>query len=730
MEQKILKLIGVKGTFKKDVVPMMNYSSANITTSGAGYVVSLFYLKFLTDVVNLKPELAGLVTMVAVLWDAVTDPIMGVIADRTRSKYGKHRRYILWGMPLFCVSFLMMWNGYGFDGREEPVKTFIYFTVSYMLYKTAYTIIDIPHVAMLPELAPDYDLRIQYNSVGYIFNSFGMFPSFFLASAILGIFGFSTPKAGAQKPMLIMGIILAIVYGICLFITFKRTRERSSLNLKVEKFDFKALMKEYKYVFINRSFRQYFFMSLTYNIATFFYTTTLIYYIEYIAKLPTMYTIFTTIAGVFEASSFPLNYALTIKFGKKKCGTIVTPLMVAGFAVCLLMNPTAENESSIIWKIILMATAVLYPFGKSGLGYVAQNILPDISDVDEAITGRRREGVIGTFNTFIKKTVSGVMSSVVMFILGGFGLIVGDELDEILKVNPDFQQSSSALLGVRICITFVPIAFTLISLFLLYRFKMTKKDHTIIRAAVATKHKYGSVALSEEEIAIVEDITGQKYETTWLGKNNGKNSKYALEPNEDGEYQILIDIEEEMKRIRNSKEGKKALNNDIVAETKIDINQKEPAAPEKGFMTSLKALVFYLIQWTWGLSVNLVGGIAYLICTKLLGYRWQRFGYSRIVFVPWKGGGLSLGLFIFMKNNHSKKTWTYNTRIHEYGHTWQCLLLGPLYWIIIAIPSFIWCNCFAGYRKKNNVPYSALYCESWANSWGQKFSKMKQTEQH
>ncbi len=572
MEQKILKLLGVKGTFKKDVVPMMNYSSANITTSGAGYVVSLYYMKFLTDVVNLPLGWAGLVTTVAVVWDAITDPMMGVITDRTRSKYGKHRRYILWGMPLLCLSFIMMWNGYGFDGRTEPLKTFIYFTFAYMLYKTAYTVIDIPHVAMLPELAPDYDLRIQYNSVGYIFNSFGMFPSFFLVSAILGSFGFSTPQAGAQKPMLIAGIILAVVYGLSLFTTFKRVREKPSLDLKTEKFDFKHLMNEYKYVVKNRAFREYFFMSLCYNIATYFYTTTLIYYIEYVAKLPSMYTLFTTIAGAFEAASFPLNYALTIKFGKKKCGAIVTPLMLAGFAVCLLMNPTAENEGSIIWKIILMATAVLYPFGKSGLGYVATNILPDISDVDELITGRRREGVIGTFNTFIKKTVSGVMSSVVMFILGGFGLVVGDELQDKLAVDPGFQQSDSALLGVRICITFAPIVFTLISLFLLHRFQMTKKEHTLIRAAVATKHKYGSVALSEEEIGIMEKISGQKYENTWLGKDNNKTDAHALELNDNGEYQILVDIEEEMKKIRTSKEGKKAQKK---AEEKIENDSLE-----------------------------------------------------------------------------------------------------------------------------------------------------------
>ncbi len=551
--QKVMKVIGVKGDFKTTVMPMINYSSANITTSGAGYVVSLYYMKFLTDVVNLDLKWAGLVTTIAVVWDAITDPIMGVVTDRTRSKFGKHRRYILWGMPLFVLSFAMMWNSYGLDGANEPLKAFIYYTVAYMLYKTAYTIIDIPHVAMLPELAPDYDLRIQYNSVGYIFNSFGMFPSFFLTAAILGYFGFSVPSSGAHKPMLIAGLVLAAVYGICLYNTFKRTREKPSLDMKLEKFDIRHLLNEYKFVVMNKAFREYFFMSLCYNIATYFYTTTLIYYIEYIAKLPSYYTLFTTIAGAFEAASFPLNYALTMKFGKKKCGSIVTPLMLAGFAVCLLMNPTPENEGALIWKVILMATAVLYPFGKSGLGYVATNILPDISDVDELITGRRREGVIGTFNTFIKKTVSGVMSSVVMFILGGFGLVVGDELEKAKALNPAFQQSDSAILGVRICITFAPIVFTLISLFLLHKFKMNKKEHTIIRAAIATKHKYGNVTLTDEEVAIMEDISGQKFETTWLGQNN-EGEAHPLELNENGEYAVLVEIEEEMAKIRNSKE--------------------------------------------------------------------------------------------------------------------------------------------------------------------------------
>lgn len=157
----------------------------------------------------------------------------------------------------------------------------------------------------------------------------------------------------------------------------------------------------------------------------------------------------------------------------------------------------------------------------------------------------------------------------------------------------------------------------------------------------------------------------------------------------------------------------------------IDITKKEPASPEKNTANTLKKVLFYLIQWTWGLPVNLIGGIIFLFCTKIKKRRWQHFGYAYIVYLPWNSGGLSLGLFIFMKDNHKNKVWTYNTRIHEYGHTWQCLILGPLYYIVIAVPSAIWCNFFEGYRKKNNISYYKLYCEAWANTFGQKFSKMK-----
>ncbi len=555
MEQKILKLLGVKGTFKKDVLPMINYSSANITTSGSGYVISLYFTLFLTGVVNLEPEKAAIITFIAGIWDAVIDPFIGILTDRTRSKYGRHRRYILWSMPLYAVSFALLWNSYGLDGRERPVQAVVYFTIVYVLYKTAYSFVDVPHVAMLPELAPDYDLRTQYNSVGYIFNSFGMFPSFFLAMGVLAMFGFSDPESGAEFPMLLVGIILAVVYALCLTHTFRKVREKPSLDMVLEKFDFKYFLQEYALVVKNKAFRQYFTMSLFYNTACNFYRSSLVFYIRYIARLIKLYGLFTTIEGVFEASAFPFNYAMTMKHGKKKCANVVTPLMIIGFALCLFMNPTDKNSGSIIWTVLLMLTAVTYPFGKSGIGYAATNIFPDISDIDEAITGRRREGVIGTFNTLIKTCVSTTVQSLVLVILGRFGLVTGSEVTEYEKTTGLlYHQPDSALLGVRLCVAIIPIALALISLFLLHKFKMNKADHRLICAAVATKHRYGNVTLTEEQIKTVEQITGQKYEKTWLGQNN-EGEDHPVEANEDGEYEILLEKEAEMAAIRT---GKKA----------------------------------------------------------------------------------------------------------------------------------------------------------------------------
>ncbi len=551
MGERIKKAIGVEGDFKTSILPMINYSYANMYMGGAGYIISMYFTVFLTDVVNLSLNQAGVIVMIATVWDAVTDPVMGIITDRTRSKTGKHRRYLLLGIPLMVLSYTLLWNSFGLNGAENPTLAIAYFVVVYMLYKTAYTVIGVPHTAMLPELAPEYNLRTQYNSVGYLFNSAGMVPSFLIVVVILEIFGSGDNLTSASKtPFLVFGIALSVIFGLSVFLTYSKTREPSSLGNKLEPFDLKYLIREYVLVFKNKSFRQYFFMSLAYQFSTGFYSNSKVYYIKYLANQYSKYAIFNAVAGVAEAGAFPLNYALTMKYGKKKCGNIVTPLMVAGLAIGLIMQ-TSDSTSGvgIIWVVLMFISMILYNFGMSGLGFVSTNIFPDLTDVDEMITGRRREGVISTFSTLIKKSVSGVMAALVGFTLQGFGLVTGDVVSDFEKnTGTLYTQTDSAIWGVRICVAVIPIVASIIALVLLKSFKMTKEDHTMIRAAIATKQKYGTVTLTEEEKKRCEAISGQKFENTWLGQDISEEI-HTLELDENGKYTILVEKEQEKKEL-------------------------------------------------------------------------------------------------------------------------------------------------------------------------------------
>ena len=545
MGERFKKAIGIEGTFKETVLPMINYCYTNIFIGGAGYIISMYFSIFLTRVVGLDIEYAGFITMVAVIWDGINDPIMGIITDRTRSKYGRHRAYIKWGIPFVVVSYIMLWNSFGLDGQKHPYMTVAYFVIAYVLYKTAYTMIAVPHTAMLPELAPEYNKRTQYTSVSYIFNSVGMVPSYIILLVTLSIFGFSDGlNRGAKTPFFITGIILSVVYAVALYGTFKLVKEPSSLDMKLEPLDLKAAFKEYFDVFKSRAFRQYFGISFFWETARSFYSTTYIYYVTFLANQYKFYPIFNTFAGVFESLAFPLNYALTMKHGKKKCGTIVTPFMILGLAIGLIVQASQPGTSKATFMLILMIMGViLYPFGMSGIGFVCNNVFPDLTDVDELITGRRREGVVSTCNTMVKQVTGGINTFIVTLILGGFGLDTNSEATEFI------EQPASAIVGIRLCVALIPMISALISYVLLRKFEMTKDDHTMIRAAVATKHKYGSVTLTAEERKRCEILAGQKLENTWLGKDNDESQGHTLDKNENGEYIILIEKELEKKRL-------------------------------------------------------------------------------------------------------------------------------------------------------------------------------------
>ncbi len=543
MVERFKKAIGVEGTFKETVWPMIQYCFANIFMGGGGYIISMYFTIFLTDVVGLDIKYASFIAMIATIWDGVNDPLMGIITDRTRSKYGRHRRYLLWSIPIIFVSYIMMWNSYGLDGESKPILTLVYYAVAYVIYKTGYTMVDVPHTSMLPVLAPEYNRRVQYTSVTYIFNSVGMVPSYIILLILLSVFNSSDKLSVVSKqPFFIAGIVLALIYAVAVYGTFKTVKEPSSLHEKYPKLDLKAAIDEYIQVFRSKAFREYFSMTFFWNMARSFYSTTIVYFITYLANLYKYYPIYNTFAGVFESLAFPLNYMLTMKMGKSKCGKVVTPLMIIGLGILIFVQPVKEGQSAVLPLILMiLGGAVLYPFGMSGIGFTGNNVLPDLTDVDEMITGRRREGVMSTCNTMVKQVVQGIMNFAVGLFLSWFGLQTGNK-------GVYIEQTNTALWGIRICVSVLPMISAVLSLLLLKRFKMTKDDHNMIRAAVATKKKYGTVTLADSEIARCEALSGYKFSEIWLGKDNDENDLHILEKDDEGKYIILSETEENLKK--------------------------------------------------------------------------------------------------------------------------------------------------------------------------------------
>jgi len=504
--ERIKRAIGVEGSFKEAILPMIGYNSANIMFGGAGYIISIYFLAFLTQVEGLQPGQAGLVILFGQLWDAIADPAMGIITDRTRSKYGRHRRYFIWGIIPVALSYFMLWNSFGISALNNSNYTMLYYIFAYMFFNTAYTLVAVPYVAMLPELAPGYFLRTQYKSVEYLTNSVGMISSFMLVSFTLGFVNMKTPSPAMRPAFMAFGIILCFWFSLPLIFTFKSTKEPSSVDMVLPPLDIVSFIEEFLQVFRNKSFRRFFYISLFFMMCRGFYGSSSQYFIRYIAQKNNRYNLIVSVSGVAEASGFPLNFWLTKKYGKQFCGKLLAPLMLLGTALNFFVGPNTP-------VIVIFIAVSLYSFGYSGVGFVGTTIQPDVTDVDEMITGRRREGVTATFSSFIKKTISGLMNAMTGLILSSFGFVTD------ITGKKEIAQTASGIFGLRLTYIVLPLIFGVLSVLAIYFYKMSKADHEMIRTAIDEKKDKGFATLTDEQKAKCEEIAGQKFEEMWIGKS-------------------------------------------------------------------------------------------------------------------------------------------------------------------------------------------------------------------
>jgi oligogalacturonide transporter len=219
------------------------YGIGDIYGGGSFLIVGVLFLVFLTNVEGLSGVAAGSIIFIGKAWDAITDPLMGILSDRTKSRFGRRRIYFLFGGIPVLLSWIMLWNSFGIS---DGVAKFVYYTVAYMFFSTAFTMVMVPYNAILADMTSDYNERSSFTGVRLSFSAgaailCGIFPAMITGA-------FENQKTG----YLVMAVLFGLVFGISWLVVFLGTWENTKGSGESV-----FTYRDWLSVFKNKSFRLY-----------------------------------------------------------------------------------------------------------------------------------------------------------------------------------------------------------------------------------------------------------------------------------------------------------------------------------------------------------------------------------------------------------------------------------------------------------------------------------------
>ena len=395
------------------IIPILDkigYGSGNFSTGISNQVIGTYLVFYCTVILNIPGSLVGLAVSLSIIWDAITDPIMGYFSDMTKSKlFGRRHQYILIGGIGLGISNYLLWNIHS-DLSDYLKFAIIFFLI--IVIKTFSTIYVTPYTALGAELSNDYNERTSIQGIKTIF--------FLLGLAFVSVFGMfvffrPTPEfpSGQLNPssyssMGIFSSILIIVFALLCFYTTKKYIP--ILNEHAEKgvstANLKTLLGAFKEIFLNKSFRNVAFAYMFTNIATALVANTGLHVFTYTFSLSSQQiALIVGIQFLVSILSQPIWSLASKRLDKK-------PSMVLGIIICifssLLFLILVFMKDSISGNsLYFMPFAILAGFGTGGLFTLPLSMIADVIDLDELNTGKRAEGsYYGCLTLFYKLSQS------------------------------------------------------------------------------------------------------------------------------------------------------------------------------------------------------------------------------------------------------------------------------------------------------------------------------------
>lgn len=474
----------------------VSYGFADIYGGGAFVVISTFYTVFLTKALGISPALAGTIPLIGKIWDAITDPIMGNICDRTRSKFGPKRFYILVGSIISAITFILMWINVG-AGSSTTMK-YIFYMLMYMLFSTGFTIVMVPYNGLLHDMVDDYTIRSKFSGVRMVFSTFGAI----LAGLIPTLLIQENTNPG---PYFTMALIFGVLFFICILLTFLGTWEKQKEPVKV---GFGKSFIQSLTVYKSRSFRLFIGIFLFGQGAADFVTGLAVYYVD-------------DVLNAYSGGRF--TYLMAVILVSQFVGTIVfTPLMaktskkfplLVGFPVRIVATIALlffSHEGANF--VIILILSFIIGLGMAGSSTTIYAILADMADVDRLITSLNRPGICSAMATFVRKIATGLSTAIIGLLLTMVGY------SETIA-NAGARQGAATQHGIALIYIIAPVILSVIAILFTVWFPMKKKEFEMVKKEIARRLGEDDSETTEEEKRVCEKITGFKFERLWNPDN-------------------------------------------------------------------------------------------------------------------------------------------------------------------------------------------------------------------
>ncbi|MHA1726918.1 MAG: MFS transporter [Promethearchaeota archaeon] len=406
------------------------------------FVMSAFntwVFTFYFSAVKLNVNLIMIAYITWTIWNAINDPLLGYISDRTRTRWGRRKPFIILGTIPVLIIEIILW----IPPTGNPICTFIYLLIMLICYDTFYTMITF-FDALFPELYVSVEERAEVNTIKQILATVGLL----FAYLIPGIFiGDLTVKEG----YLINGLVTSIIVGISLFIAIYwgvREKEEFKFDHQHEFNFFEGL----KYAFKNRGFVLYTIMFFLYEYILLVLGTTVPLYATHVLHISNTFQISLLPGVMFVVGvlTVPIWRKLDVKFGSKKGYAI----SLVAYLITITPLLFVEDFQS------AMITVVFMGFGFGGMLYFIYLIIADVIDEDELRTGVRREGTFfGVTNFFMRLAMilSIITVGTVFSTTGWEEYVPNPDVDVILGLKLlVFLFPALAIIATMICLYFYP----------------------------------------------------------------------------------------------------------------------------------------------------------------------------------------------------------------------------------------------------------------------------------